>query len=136
MQLHGNRRIMHEGVKVSSTDAPYNDETMKLIKLKRVTQEYLGRKELLSRIWSTMHTFNLGLRNEIDDSYWSENKIAFTDLERVPEFNQYKFQFAELERLLNINFIREVILSFRRLSKEKSELEAELGVSMDKSVRR
>ncbi len=111
----------------------FDRETMKLVKLRRVTREFVKRRELLHDIWKKMQVFTQGLRNELDDNYWSENLIAFKDIEIVPEHNPYRFQFSELERLFNISFVREVLMSYRKLSQEKAQLEAELGISMDKA---
>jgi len=109
-----------------------DDETQKLIRLRRVTQETTSRRETLQKVWEKMQKFSQGLRNELDGMYWSENLIAFEDLERVPEFNQYRFNYSELENLFDISSIRENILSFRKLMEEKTRLETELGISMDR----
>ena len=59
----------------------------KLILLRRVTQEAQARRETLQNVWEKMQKFAQGLRNELDGMYWSENLIAFEDLETVPQFN-------------------------------------------------
>lgn len=109
-----------------------DDETMKLLRLKQVTQEYDSRKRDLSAIWQNMQNFAKGLRNEMDDMYWSEHKIAFEDLESVPEFNQYRFKYRELLKIFNIEHIKTTLDSFRELHNEKEALENELGISMDR----
>ncbi len=109
-----------------------DDETQKLIRLRRVTQEAQARRETLQNVWEKMQKFAQGLRNELDGMYWSENLIAFEDLETVPQFNQFRFNYSELERLLDISTIRETLLSYRKLSEEKQRLEVDLGISMDR----
>ena len=107
-------------------------EAKKLLRLKKVTQEYDSRKKDLSVIWENMQNFAQGLRNEMDDMYWSEHKIAFEDLESVPEFNQYRFKYRELEKIFDITHIKTTLELFRELHKEKESLESDLGVSMDR----
>lgn len=109
-----------------------DDETQKLIRLRRVTQEAQARRETLQNVWEKMQKFAQGLRNELDGMYWSENLIAFEDLETVPQFNQFRFNYSELERLFDISTIRETLLSYRKLSEEKQRLEVDLGISMDR----
>ena len=109
-----------------------DDETMKLLRLRQVTQEYDSRKRDLNAIWENMQNFAKGLRNEMDDMYWSEHKIAFEDLESVPEFNQYRFKYSELVKIFNIEHIKATLDSFRELQSEKETLESELGISMDR----
>jgi hypothetical protein len=122
-----------------------DDETQKLIRLRRVTQEAQARRETLQNVWEKMQIFAQGLRNELDGMYWSENLIAFEDLETVPQFNQFRFNYSELERLNQFRFnyselerlfdiatIRETLLSYRKLSEEKERLEVDLGISMDR----
>ncbi len=107
-------------------------ETRKLLRLRQVTQEYDEMKQILHNVWNNMQNFSKGLRNELDGQYWSESKIAFSDLEDVPAFNQYRFKYSDLEELFNIAYIKGIMDSFRKLSEEKKELEIELGVSMDR----
>jgi len=109
-----------------------DDETRKLLRLKQVTQEYDSRKKDLSAIWENMQNFAKGLRNEMDDMYWSEHKIAFEDLESVPEFNQYRFKYSELVKIFNIEHIKDTLERFRELHNEKEALESELGISMNR----
>jgi hypothetical protein len=109
-----------------------DDEVEKIIRLRKVTQEASARKEVLHKIWVRMQNFAQGLRNELDGQYWSENKIAFDDLGPVPEFNQYRFTYSELEGLFDVAYIKEVLDTYRRLLEEKAQLEAELGISMDR----
>lgn len=109
-----------------------DDETQKLIRLRRVTQEAQARRETLQNVWEKMQKFAQGLRNELDGMYWSENLIAFEDLETVPQFNQFRFNYSELERLFDISTLRETLLSYRKLSEEKQRLEVDLGISMDR----
>jgi len=75
-----------------------------------------------------------GLRNELDNNYWSESKIAFADLENAPQFNQYRFNHSELKELFEIDFIKEALDSFRSLTEEKKRLESELGIFMDRPM--
>jgi len=110
-----------------------DDETQKLIRLRRVTQEVTARRETLQNVWEKMQKFAQGLRNELDGMYWSENLIAFEDLETVPQFNQFRFNYSELERLFDISTIRETLLSYRKLNEEKDRLEVDLGISMDRA---
>ena len=112
-----------------------DEETQKLLRLRRVTQEYDERRKLLHDIWTNMQNFAQGLRNELDGMYWSENRIAFNDLERVPEFNQYRFTYSELQKLFDVTIIKEVLDNFRDLGEEKTTLEDELGISMDRRRR-
>ncbi len=109
-----------------------DDETQKLIRLRRVTQEAQARRETLQNVWEKMQKFAQGLRNELDGMYWSKNLIAFEDLETVPQFNQFRFNYSELERLFDISTLRETLLSYRKLSEEKQRLEVDLGISMDR----
>jgi len=109
-----------------------DDETQKLIRLRRVTQEAQARRETLQNVWEKMQKFAQGLRNELDGMYWSENLIAFEDLETVPQFNQFSFNYSELEKLFDISTLRETLLSYRKLSEEKQRLEVDLGISMDR----
>ena len=106
------------------------DETMKLIRLRKITQEVKSSRDTLQRVWASMQNFAQGLRNELDENYWSEHRIAFFDLKSVPQFNQFRFNYAELEELFNIGNIKEALDSFRQLSEEKTKLETELGISM------
>lgn len=108
-----------------------DEETMKLIRLRRVTQQLQEKKDILQRIWVNMQNFAQGLRNELDSNYWSESKIAFVDLENAPQFNQYRFSHSELKELFEIDFIKEALDAFRSLTEEKTRLESELGISMD-----
>ncbi len=112
-----------------------DEETKKLLRLRRVTQEYDSKRQTMQNIWVKMQNFTQGLRNELDGQYWSESRIAFDDLERVADFNQYRFTFSELRQLFDIVFIKDVLDSFRKLSEEKTKLEQELGVSMDRRTR-
>jgi len=119
-------------IKINVSIMAIDEETNKLIRLRRVTQEYDARRQTLQNIWAKMQNFAQGLRNELDGQYWSESKIAFDDLERVPDFNQYKFTFSELKQLFDINFVKDILDNFRKLAEEKTMLEEELGVSMDR----
>lgn len=121
-----------QDIKIIWSKMAIDDETRKLLRLRRVAQEYDARRKTLQAIWSKMQNFAQGLRNELDGQYWSESKIAFDDLERVPEFNQYKFTFGELKQLFDITFIKDALDNFRKLFEEKTTLEEELGVSMDR----
>jgi hypothetical protein len=112
------------------------DETMKLVRLRNITQEVKSSRDTLQRVWACMQTFAQGLRNELDDNYWSEHRIAFFDLESIPQFNQFRFDYSVLEELFSIEYIKEALDSFRQLSEEKTRLEAELGISMDSPVTR
>lgn len=112
-----------------------DEETQKLLRLRRVTQEYDERRKVLQDIWTKMQNFAQGLRNELDGMYWSENRIAFDDIDRVPEFNQYRFTYSELQKLFDIEYIKEVLEGYRELGEEKATLEDELGVSMDRRTR-
>ncbi len=112
------------------------DETMKLIRLRKITQEVKSSRDTLQKVWANMQNFAQGIRNELDENYWSEHKIAFVDLERVPQFNQFRFNYSELEELFDIVYIKEALDSFRQLSDEKTTLEAELGISMDSPATR
>lgn len=109
-----------------------DEETMKLIRLRRVTQQLQEKKDILQRIWVNMQNFAQGLRNELDSNYWSESKIAFVDLENASQFNQYRFSHSELKELFEIDFIKEALDAFRSLTEEKTRLESELGISMDR----
>jgi hypothetical protein len=111
-----------------------DEDTMKLIQLRRVTQQLREKKDILQRIWVNMQTFAQGLRNELDSNYWSESRIAFFDLESTPPFNQYRFSHSELKGLFEINFIKEALEAFRSLTEDKARLESELGVSMDRPM--
>lgn len=111
-----------------------DEETMKLIRLRRVTQQLQEKKEILQRIWVNMQNFTQGLRNELDSNYWSESKIAFFDLENTPQFNPYRFDHSELKELFEIDFIKETLEMFRSLTEDKTILESELGISMDRPM--
>ncbi len=111
-----------------------DEDTMKLIRLRRVTQQLREKKDVLQRIWVNMQNFAQGLRNELDSNYWSESRIAFFDLESTPPFNQYRFSHSELKELFEINFIKEALEAFRSLAADKARLESELGVSMDRPM--
>lgn len=111
-----------------------DEDTQKLIRLRRVTQQLREKKDILQRVWVNMQTFAQGLRNELDSNYWSESNIAFFDLENTPPFNQYRFSHAELKELFEIDFIKEALEAFRSLAEDKSRLESELGVSMDRPM--
>jgi hypothetical protein len=113
-----------------------DDETMKLIRLREITQEVQSKRDTLQRVWASMQNFAQGLRNELDDNYWSEHRIAFFDLENVPQFNQFRFNYAELEELFDVGYIKEALDGFRQLSEEKTRLETELGISMDSATTR
>ena len=108
------------------------DEATKLLRLKSVTIKFNENKQILHQIWENMHNFAQGIRNELDDMYWTDNKIGFEDLETVPEFNQFRFNYKDLERLFNIEVIKETLQGYRELLEEKNALENELGFSMDK----
>ncbi|UCH57651.1 MAG: hypothetical protein JSV18_01665 [Candidatus Bathyarchaeota archaeon] len=108
-----------------------DEETIKLIRLRKITQELQSKRDILQRVWANMQNFTQGLRNELDEQYWSENKIVFVDLESSPQFNQFRFTYSELEKLFDIAFIKETLEGFRTFSIEKTRLEAELGISMD-----
>jgi hypothetical protein len=108
-----------------------DEDTMKLIRLRRITQQLREKKDILQKIWVNMQNFAQGLRNELDSNYWSESKIAFFDLENTPPFNQYRFSHSELKELFEITFIKETLEAFRSLAEDKARLESELGVSMD-----
>lgn len=109
-----------------------DEETRKLVRLKRVTQEYDIRKRTLRNIWRNMSNFTRGLQNELDQQTVSDRRIAFDDLETVPEYNQYRFTYSELQRIFDIAYIREVLDNYRTLTAEKARLEKELGISMDR----
>ena len=111
-------------------------EALKLVRLRKATQDLREKKEFLQRLWANMQNFAQGLRNELDDQFWSENRIAFVDLESTPEYNQFVFSFSELDELFQVAKIKEVLEDYRRLSRLKTELETELGVSMDSPVTR
>lgn len=113
-----------------------DDETMKLIRLRKITQEVKSRREVLQRVWANMQNFAQGLRNELDENYWSEHRIAFVDIERAPQFNQFRFNFSELKELFDIEYVRDALEGFRSLSEEKTRLEAELGISMESPATR
>ena len=113
-----------------------DEETMKLIRLRRVTQQLQEKKEVLQKVWANMQNFSQGLRNELDSNYWSENKIAFFDLENTPQFNQYKFNHSELKGLFEIDFIKETLDAFRSLVEDKAHLISEFGISMDRPTAR
>jgi hypothetical protein len=112
------------------------EETMKLIRLRKITQEIQSHRDILQKVWANMQNFAQGIRNELDDNYWSEHRIGFADLKNVPQFNQFRFTFSELEELFNIGYIKEALESFRQLSEEKTRLEADLGISMDSPATR
>ena len=109
-----------------------DQEADKLIRLRKVTQEYDEKKRVIHRMWENMQNFSQGLRNELDDQYWSDHKIGFEDLEAIPEFNQYRFNYKDLETLFNISYIKETLDGYRKLHTEKQDLEKELGFSMDR----
>ena len=109
----------------------FDDETLKLIKLRKITKDLQSNRDILHIVWVNMQNFAQGLRNELDANYWSEHKIAFVDLSSVPQHNQFRFNFSELEELFNIGYVKEVLDNFRLLSEEKKKLESELGISMD-----
>lgn len=113
-----------------------DEETLKLIRLRKVTQQLQEKKDVLQRVWVNMQNFAQGLRNELDSNYWSESKIAFTDLANTPQFNQYRFEHSELKELFEIDFIKEALEAFRSLSEDKARLESELGISMGQSIAR
>jgi hypothetical protein len=113
-----------------------DEETLKLIRLKKATQQLQEKKEILQRVWVNMQNFAQGLRNELDSNYWSESKIAFFDLENTPQFNQYRFDYSELKELFEIDFIKEALEAFRSLNEDKALLESELGISMDHPIAR
>ena len=97
-----------------------------------ITQEVKSRRDTLQRVWASMQNFAQGLRNELDENYWSEHRIAFFDLKSAPQFNQFRFNYSELEKLFDISTLRETLLSYRKLSEEKQRLEVDLGISMDR----
>jgi hypothetical protein len=111
-----------------------DEEAMKLVQLRRATQQLREKKDILQRVWVNMQNFAQGLRNELDSNYWSENNIAFFDLEITPPFNQYRFSHSELKELFEIDFIKEALEAFRSLAEDKARLESELGVSMDRPM--
>jgi len=125
---------LNRGIRTVSADL--EAEALKLIKLRKATQELRENREFLQRLWSNMQNFAQGLRNELDDQYWSENRIAFADIESTPGHNQFAFSYSELEELLQIAKIKEALDDYRRLSRLKTELETELGVSMDSPMTR
>jgi hypothetical protein len=114
----------------------FDDETEKLIKLRKITKELQSNRDTLHNVWVNMQKFAQGLRNELDDNYWSEHKIAFIDLSSVPQHNQFRFNFSELEQLFNIGYVKEILDNFRNLTEEKKKLESELGISMDSQTTR
>ena len=99
-----------------------DEEALKLIWLRRVTQQIHEKKGILQRVWVNMQNFSLGLRNELDSNYWSESKIAFSDLENAPQFNQYRFNHSELKELFEIDYIKEALDAFRSLTEDKTRL--------------
>jgi hypothetical protein len=109
---------------------------MKLIRLRKIAQELNEKKEILNNIWKNMQSFAQGLRNELDDMYWSENKIAFTDLESTPHFNEFRFSYEDLKKLFDIEYAKQNLDDFRRLNEEKVKLEGELGISVGSLVPR
>ena len=113
-----------------------DDETMKLIRLRKITTEVQANRDILHKVWVNMQNFAQGLRNELDENYWSEYTIAFTDLESVPQFNQFRFDFSELKDLFNIVHVKDALDKYRKLSEEKLRLEEELGISMDRPATR
>ena len=113
-----------------------DEEALKLIRLRRVTQQLQEKKDILQRVWVNMQNFSLGLRNELDSNYWSESKIAFSDLENAPQFNQYRFNHSELKELFEIDYIKAALDAFRSLTEDKTRLESELGVSMNRPIAR
>ena len=113
-----------------------DEETIKLIRLRRVTQQLQERKDVLQRVWANMQNFAQGLRNELDSNYWSESKIAFFDLANTPQFNQYRFNYSELKELFEIDYIKDTLDVFRSLTEEKARLESDLGISMDRPMAR
>jgi len=125
---------LNRGIRAVSADL--EAEALKLVRLRKATQELREKREFLQRLWSNMQNFAQGLRNELDDQYWSENRIAFVDLESTPEYNQFSFSFSELDELFQVAKIKEVLEDYRRLSRLKTELETELGVSMDSPITR
>ena len=127
---------VHVNRGIRSMSGDLEAEALKLIKLRKATQELRENREFLQRLWSNMQNFAQGLRNELDDQYWSENRIAFVDLESTPGHNQFAFSYSELEELLQIAKIKEALDDYRRLSRLKTELETELGVSMDSPMTR
>jgi hypothetical protein len=46
----------------------FDDETVKLIRLRRVTQQLQEKKGILQRVWANMQNFSQGLRNELDNN--------------------------------------------------------------------
>lgn len=121
---------------IRAVSADLEAEALKLVRLRKATQELREKREFLQRLWSNMQNFAQGLRNELDGQYWSENRIAFVDLESTPEYNQFTFSFSELDELFQVAKIKEVLEDYRRLSLLKTELETELGVSMDSPMTR
>jgi hypothetical protein len=113
-----------------------DEETMKLIRLRKVTNQLQENKDILQRVWVNMQNFAQGLRNELDSNYWSESKIAFFDLENTPQFNPYRFNHSELKEIFEIDFIKEALDAFRSLTEDKVRLESELGISMDRPITR
>jgi hypothetical protein len=111
-----------------------DEDTMKLIRLRKVTQQFQEKKDVLQRVWVNMQNFTQGLRNELDSNYWSESNITFSDLENTPSLNKYRFNHSELKELFEIDFIKEALEAFRSLSKDKARLESELGISMDRPM--
>ena len=109
---------------------------MKLIQLRKATQQSQEKKDILQKFWVNMQKFAKGLRNELDSNYRSENNIAFFDLETTAPFNQYRFSHSELKELFEIDFIKEALEAFRSLAEDKARLESELGVSMDRPMAR
>ena len=109
-----------------------DDETMKLIQLRKATQQSQEKKDILQKFWVNMQKFAKGLRNELDSNYRSENNIAFFDLETTAPFNQYRFSHSELKELFDI--IKNVLKGYRSLGENKARLESELGISMDRSM--
>ena len=114
------------------TKMAFDEETRKLIRLRRVTQEYDVRRKTLMDLWSKMSNFSRGLQFELDQKDATDRRIAFVDLESAPEYSQYRFNYAELQRVFDIAFIKEVLDNYRTLLVEKANLERELGVSMDR----
>ena len=45
-----------------------DEEALKLIRLRRVTQQLQEKKDILQRVWVNMQNFSLGLRNELDSN--------------------------------------------------------------------
>ena len=111
-----------------------DDETMKLIQLRKATQQSQEKKDILQKFWVNMQKFAKGLRNELDSNYRSENNIAFFDLETTAPFNQYRFSHSELKELFNIDFIKDAFEGYRNLDENKARLESGLGISMDRPM--